>query len=106
MLTLSLPRDLPAHPGDPVVFEPAQLVNVPLVEAIDGDIAEERVAGALGGGTGGRLKPMLSEIVFNLHNQISSVVRNQVYTPLPGKAVRKSNSQGCTATQKSCCETM
>ena len=47
MLTLSLPRDLPAHPGDPVVFEPAQLVDVPLVEAVDGDVAEERVAGAL-----------------------------------------------------------
>ena len=47
------------------MLEPAQLVDVPLVEAVEGDVAEERVAGALRGQRDGCvdawLKPKLSK---------------------------------------------
>ena len=39
------------------MLEPAQLVDVPLVETVDGDVAEERVAGALRERTGGQCHP-------------------------------------------------
>ena len=66
------------------MLEPSQLLDAPLVEAVDRHVPEERVSGALRDvGSGeclGRLKPMPSpDVASNLHDQIQHIVPRSVH---------------------------